>query len=193
MTNVTGVTVNILWEGGPGGETLPGAVTLNQGVGIASTVLNAVNGTSQTRSYIISSTFATDVNKINVWFQVVGTREGLVGGTTACGGIIQPNDHFVALPATGLCGVSVNLRAAAGVSTPVVTTVQDVGPWFPHASSTPANTCVGGSNPYWNTTGIPQAALNLCSSNGAGIDLADGTFSDLGLAGTTTILWRFGN
>lgn len=154
--------------------------------------LNALNGTNQTRYYIVSSTFATDTNRINVWFQVVGTQEGLVGSTTACGGTIQPNDHFVALPATGLCGVSVNLRATAGAPAPVVTTVQDVGPWFPHSSATSGNPCVGGSNPYWNTTGVPQAAGNPCSSNGAGIDIADGTFSDLGLTGTGTILWRFG-
>jgi hypothetical protein len=84
-------------------------------------------------------------------------------------------------------------RGAAGANASDVTTVQDAGPWYPHAVATSGNACVGGSNPYWNTTGVPLAAGNPCSTNGAGIDIADGAFSALELVGTSTILWRFGN
>src|SRR5881296_949089 len=45
-----------------------------------------------------------------VEFNVIATREGLVGSVTACSHQIVANDHFVALPSTGLCNVGVTLR-----------------------------------------------------------------------------------
>jgi hypothetical protein len=99
--------------------------------------------------YTVSSTHATVTNAINVWFQVLATREGLVGQQTACGTTILPDGHFVALPAGGLCGTSVNLRFGS--------------------TTTAGNPCVGPADRCWNTTGVPRAASDSCS-NGAGIE-----------------------
>lgn len=175
------------------GETLPSQITLNGGVGTASVTLKAVNLTNQTRWYTASSTWGgTNANAINVWFQVIATREAYSTRATACGYHMQGADHFVALPyGLSLCGITVNLRASP-VSASSVTAVQERGPWFPHSAPTEWNPCVGPPDPYWNTTGVPRAASAPCSSNGAGIDLAGGTYDDLGLAGNPVILWRFG-
>jgi hypothetical protein len=40
-------------------------------------------------------------------------------------------------------------------------------------------------------TGVPWAQTHSCSSNGAGVDLANGTFHDLGLTGNARIDWKF--
>lgn len=139
-------------------------------------------------------------------FRVFATDEGLVGGTTANGHVIQPNDHFVALPCS--CALSsdggnqfqvkINYN---GKST--IAPVWDTGPW---------NT----NDDYWDPpamrtwSGIPQGVPEAAAAyynhynNGedgsgrkvqipAGIDLADGTFNDLGLTQsdwvTVTFLW----
>ena len=121
-----------------------------------------------------------------VWFNVIATREGLVGQTTARGHVLVSNDHFVALPATDLCIVGVRLRNANNAED---TTVLDVGPWCP-------NTPVPGrfnqyncsSDGYWNTFGVPFAATASCATTHAGIDLVDATFANLGLTGNGNLL-----
>lgn len=140
---------------------------------------------------------------------VFATREGLVGKTTANGHVITENDHFVALPSTR--ALSPNGTGASSVRVCAPSTgrceyapVWDVGPW---------NT----QDDYWSTTrhyapdlpvGTPQAsaAYRLGHAGGldefgrqvrnpAGIDLADGTFTQ-GLQLTTnawievTFLWQ---
>ncbi|WP_405793438.1 hypothetical protein [Streptomyces sp. NBC_01506] len=139
--------------------------------------------------------------------RVFATREGLVGGTTANGHIIQPNDHFVALPSrrglspNGSGQYSVQVCGPARCET---APVWDVGPW---------NT----KDDYWNPSptremfkdlaqGMPeaQAAYETGYNGGrdgsgrtvlnpAGIDLADGTFYNVGLNDngwvTVTYLW----
>ncbi|MCD2196456.1 hypothetical protein LQ327_24070 [Actinomycetospora endophytica] len=141
--------------------------------------------------------------------KVFATREGLVGGTTANGHVIAPNDHFVALPSRrGLSprdtgDYTVKVCAATGRC--AWAPVWDVGPW---------NT----TDDYWNPAaarqtwkdlpqGTPQAqaafqqrynggkdGFGRAVVNPAGIDLADGTFyNDLGLRDngwvTVTYLW----
>ncbi|MEU6736334.1 hypothetical protein ABZ929_24635 [Streptomyces physcomitrii] len=139
--------------------------------------------------------------------QVFATREGLVGGTTANGHVIQPDDHFVALPSRR--GLSPNGSGDFSVEVcgPVrceTAPVWDVGPW---------NT----RDDYWNPSaeresfqdlaqGMPesQAAYETGYNGGkdgsgrtvlnpAGIDLADGTFYNIGLNDngwvTVTYLW----
>jgi len=71
------------------------------------------------------------------------------------------------------------------------TTVRDVGPWYPHSNAHTGNPCVGGEDPYWNTDGVPRVLGQNCDANNAAIDIGDGTFADLGLPGTGTVLWRF--
>ncbi|HEY3505974.1 MAG TPA: SH3 domain-containing protein [Actinocatenispora sp.] len=140
-------------------------------------------------------------------YRVYATREGLVGGTTANGHVITSNDHFVALPS----GKNLSPKGSSQYSVQVcgptrceTAPVWDVGPW---------NT----NDDYWNPAsvrsefkdvaqGTPEAqAAYLNGYNGgkdefgrkvlnpAGIDLADGTFYNVGLNDngyvTVTYLW----
>jgi hypothetical protein len=140
--------------------------------------------------------------------RLFATREGLVGGTTANGHVIRPNDHFVALPSRrGLSprdshAYSVKVCGPARCET---APVWDVGPW---------NT----KDDHWNTSremwgdlphGLPEAQAAYENgynggrdefgrqvANPAGIDLADGTFYNVGLNNngwvTVTYLWTGG-
>lgn len=128
--------------------------------------------------------------------RVFATREGLVGGTTANGHVILPNDQFVALPTrralapknSGDYSVRICTDARRCATVPV----WDVGPW---------NT----TDDYWNPPAVRQSWKDLPQgrpqaqaawenqhnggrdgfgrrvANPAGIDLADGTFYGLGL------------
>jgi hypothetical protein len=142
-------------------------------------------------------------------YTVYATREGLVGGTTANGHVIQPNDHFVALPSrrvlcpNGSQQYSVEVRnPATGQSE--VAAVWDIGPWNEH-------------DDYWNPSsqreawqdlpqGTPEAQAAYQHgynggqdgsgrhvANPAGIDLADGTFAAIGMTDNgfveVTFLW----
>ncbi|MDT0379772.1 hypothetical protein RM572_13485 [Streptomyces sp. DSM 42041] len=141
---------------------------------------------------------------------VFATREGLVGHTTANGHVIQPNDHFVALPSRrglsprGSHEYSVRVCGPARCET---APVWDVGPW---------NT----KDDYWNPSSVREMWKDLPQgrpeaqaayqddynggadqfgrqvANPAGIDLADGTFYNVGLNDngwvTVTYLWTGG-
>jgi hypothetical protein len=143
-------------------------------------------------------------------YQVYATREGLVGGTTANGHVIQTNDHFVALPsgrALSPNGTSTYSVTVCGPARCETAPVWDVGPW---------NT----TDDYWNPAGTRQSWGDLAQgmpeaqaayqtgyngghdqfgravSNPAGIDLADGTFYNVGLNDngwvTVTYNWTSG-
>ncbi|MEU0088275.1 hypothetical protein [Streptomyces sp. NPDC006274] len=139
--------------------------------------------------------------------RVFATREGLVGGTTANGHVIRPNDRFVALPsrrglsAKGSAEYSVRVCGPARCET---APVWDVGPWNIR-------------DDHWNPSsvremfkslpqGLPEAQAAYEDGyndgldgfgrrvlNPAGIDLADGTFYNVGLNDngwvTVTYLW----
>ncbi|WP_410664808.1 hypothetical protein [Amycolatopsis sp. lyj-84] len=127
-------------------------------------------------------------------YKVFGTREGLVGGTTANGHVIKSRDHFVALPS----GRGLAPKNTGNYTVRICRTdnsrceyapVWDVGPW---------NT----KDDYWNPSATRQMWKNLPQgkpeaqaayqdgynggkdefgrkvANPAGIDLADGTFWD---------------
>lgn len=144
-------------------------------------------------------------------FQVYATREGLVGGTTANGHVIQSHDHFVSLPSWtalndyGKTDYQVRITTADGTS--AVAPVWDTGPWNFHDN-------------YWDSprnefkdiaTGTPEAEKAYLNGynggvnesgagiyNPSGIDIGDGTFwDDLKLAGaqtdskvSVTFLWK---
>ncbi len=100
---------------------------------------------------------------------------------TVTGHIIRGNDIFVALPSRDALNVSVELyNPASGrrLTAPVL----DVGPW---------NT----NDPYWLTNSRPQAEsgkdLYGRTTNGAGIDLSNRVFRELGLKNNGWIYWRF--
>lgn len=142
-------------------------------------------------------------------FRVFGYREGLVGGTTANGHVIQPNDHFVALPCA--CALSskggneFQVRIEYNGKT-VTAPVWDVGPWNIDDNywDAPAD------RTYSNIPqGVPeaQAAYEDDYNNGrdgsgrtvgspGGIDIGDGTFADLGMTDSdwvkVTFLWTKG-
>ncbi|TDC80386.1 hypothetical protein E1193_17525, partial [Micromonospora sp. KC606] len=146
-------------------------------------------------------------------YRVFATRIGLVGEQTANGRIIQPRDHFVALPSRrGLAPLDsgdYTVRVCTvGGGRCAYAPVWDVGPW---------NT----RDDYWNPSavrenwkdlprGLPEAQAAYQNGyhggrdqfgrvvlNPAGIDLADGTFWD-GLRLTVnawvdaTYLWTAG-
>ncbi|WP_320065335.1 hypothetical protein [Micromonospora sp. RTGN7] len=127
-------------------------------------------------------------------YRVFATRIGLVGETTANGHVVQPRDHFTALPSRR----SLAPRGTGDYTVRVCTTsgsrceyapVWDVGPW---------NT----RDDYWNPAavrenwknlpqGLPEAQAAYQSGynggrdqfgrtvlNPGGVDLADGTFWD---------------
>lgn len=127
---------------------------------------------------------------------IFSTREGLVGGTTANGHVIVPNDRFAALPSRRALSSNFGHEREVRVSyrgRTTVVPVWDVGPWNTH-------------DDYWNPPNIretfkdlpmgkpeAEAAFYDRYNNGldergrvvrtpAGIDLADGTFwLDLGM------------
>jgi hypothetical protein len=144
-------------------------------------------------------------------YSIFATREGLVGRTTANGHVIRPNDHFVALPSRralnpndGVRDYKVrvcNPRNGRCEEAPVF----DVGPW---------NT----RDDYWNPSNVRENWQNLPQgkpeataayyqnynggrdqfgrqvANPAGIDLADGTWANIGMTNNdfvnVTFLWK---
>ena len=140
--------------------------------------------------------------------RVFATREGLVGGTTANGHRIVPNDQFVALPTRRALSPrgrgDYSVRICTDARRCATVPVWDVGPW---------NT----TDDYWNPPnirqswkdlpiGLPQAqaaferrhnagrdGFGRQVKNPAGIDLGDGTFYGLGLRNnawvTVDYLW----
>ncbi|MFG2432841.1 hypothetical protein [Streptomyces sp. NPDC048590] len=188
---------------------LPRAVTLVQ------TRITLVSGTADAAPAVgslrLSAVLEADPEKSlaaeALTASVYATREGLVGGTTANGHVIVPNDHFVALPSRrglspkGSGQYSVRVCGPARCET---APVWDVGPW---------NT----RDDYWNPSSVRETFKDLPQGrpeaqaayqngynggldgsgrrvlNPAGIDLADGTFYNVGLNNngwvTVTYLW----
>jgi hypothetical protein len=126
-------------------------------------------------------------------YRVFATRIGLVGNSTANWHVVQPSDHFVALP-------SRRTLSSRGSSEYTVQVCADNGrcAWAPVWDIGPWNT----TDDYWNLPavreswrdlpqGLPQAQAAFQDGynggrdqfdrrvkNPAGIDLADGTFYD---------------
>jgi hypothetical protein len=141
------------------------------------------------------------------------TDEGLVGGTTANGHVITEADHFCALPDRSVLNAddqtttySVDLKN--GSTTVHTVPVWDIGPWNIHDDywNAEASRSIysylnqGGTAGlgqymseaeqayYFGYNGgksepIPGHPNGYSISNPSSIDLADGTFSDIGLSG----------
>jgi len=114
--------------------------------------------------------------------KVKTTREGLVGGHTATGWIIDTKMPFVALPALRA------LRRFVRVTNPAngrscLAIVLDVGPWNIN------------DNNYVFLKHRPQAESGIDttgrSTNGAGIDLGEAVWAALGLSDNTEVEWEF--
>ena len=144
----------------------------------------------------------------SVSYQVYATREGLVGGTTANGHVIQPSDHFVALPSGSALspnGSSDYSVQVCGPSRCETAPVWDIGPWNTHDDYWDANRAEFTDLPqgkpeaqaaYQNGYNGGRDEFGRTVSNPAGIDLADGTFYNVGLNDngwvTVTYLWTGG-
>jgi hypothetical protein len=110
------------------------------------------------------------------------TREGLVGGVTASGYIVDTIVPFVALPAMRALGMAVRLHNPRN-ATGLIAIVLDVGPWNINDDAY----VFGGHRPEAETgtdsTGRP--------TNGSGIDLGEKAWSVLGMTDNTDIAWEF--
>ena len=163
---------------------------------------------SLTMSGDAATNAAPRLTPMSVSYQVYATREGLVGGTTANGHVIQPSDHFVALPSgsalspNGSGDYSVQV---CGPSTCETAPVWDIGPWNTHDDYWDANRAEFTDLPqgepeaqaaYQNGYNGGHDEFGRTVSNPAGIDLADGTFYTIGLNDngwvTVTYLWTGG-
>ena len=177
--------------------TLQLRLTLVRGVGGSPAVSKVTMRPNQTQAYSESVPAAQRRREgaariTGATYRLFGTREGLVGGRTANGHIIQNRDHFVALPSRRMLasngGREYTVQVCNGGRC-VTEPVWDVGPW---------NT----KDDYWSPASVRQMWKDLPQgkpeaqaayqngynggkdefgrrpANPAGIDLADGTFWD---------------
>jgi hypothetical protein len=169
---------------------LPTTFTISNGSTIRGINLNRVSGTQSGTVFRLAIRGYTIDYTLYTYFEVTGTIEGLVGGLTGCGHLIVANDRFVALPVSGLCNTRVivaNRATGASDNVPKL----DAGPYYPGGACDPTGS--QGGDPYWNTGTRPRVESQSCESgnNNAGIDLADGTASRIGIVGLGTVVWRF--
>src|SRR5690348_8047476 len=117
------------------------------------------------------------------------SREGLIGKTTASGHVIQPNDHFAALPSRKALNKSV-IVAYKGKN--ITTTVLDIGPWNKDEAWWENGSARGQFADLPRFVPEVWAAYEQGYNNGrdaagrfvtfpAMIDLGDGVYADLGL------------
>lgn len=169
---------------------LPSNFTLDCGRFAGTMMLNRVAGTERGTTYRfrLSTDGSTQDFEFFTYFRVHSTDEGLEGHTTACGNVIKPNDHFVALPVRGLCDQKVQVRNPVDFRLDA-TVKKDVGPHFggPSRCDPSGET----QDPYWNTGTRPRVEQVDCEAgnNNSGIDLATGTYVSLGRP--SQVIWRF--
>jgi hypothetical protein len=117
------------------------------------------------------------------------TREGLIGKTTASGHVVQPNDHFAALPSRKALNKSV-IVAYHGKN--ITTTVLDIGPWNKDEAWWETGSARGQFADLPRFVPEVWAAYEQGYNNGrdavgryvtfpAMIDLGDGVYADLGM------------
>lgn len=144
-------------------------------------------------------------------YTVFATDEGLVGGTTANGHVVQPNDHFVALPSGRALSPDGSDEYSVRVcynGTCQTDPVWDTGPWnvqdnyWDPAAQRQEFADVPQGTPeaqdaYDNGYNNGEDDEGRQISNPSGIDLADGAFQDLGLPTNeyvqVTYLWTGGS
>lgn len=114
--------------------------------------------------------------------RVKATREGLVGQTTASGYVIDTIVPFVALPSTRAVHRLVRLNNPATQKT-TYAVVLDVGPWNEHDDAY----VFGGARPQAES-GIDTRGRR---TNGAGIDLGERVWKELGMVDNSDVEWEF--
>ncbi|MEU6479887.1 VCBS repeat-containing protein [Streptomyces sp. NPDC047017] len=177
--------------------TVQARLILVAGSGGVSPAVTGLSTTADATGGRTMAPHAADAAATPLTYRVHATREGLVGGRTANGHVIQSNDHFVALPSgralSGEGGTEYSVRVCkAGTSTCETAPVWDIGPWNVR-------------DDYWNPSGVREEFSDLAQGtpeaqaaydsgynggrddgnrsvlNNAGIDLGDGVAADLGL------------
>lgn len=132
---------------------------------------------------------------------VRATREGLIGGKTATGYIVDVHVPFVALPSTAALRQWVKVyNSKTGKSCRAL--VMDVGPWEERDHSyvfQPATTQRNGIPPWDKVKDLdgirPRAEMGSDSrgreTNGAGIDLGEAVWAALGMKDNGLVSWEF--
>jgi len=115
---------------------------------------------------------------------VKATREGLIGRQTASGYLIDMVVPFVALPSVKALQRFVRLTNPLNQKS-CIAIVLDVGPWNTHDDAY----VMGGARPQaeseMDITGRPM--------NGAGIDLGERVWAELGMLDNSQVDWEFLN
>jgi hypothetical protein len=116
-----------------------------------------------------------------MWIRVKATREGLIGGKTASGYVVETHVPFVALPCVMALRRWIRIRRTGGAGQVIAeceAIVLDVGPHY--------------------TTDLPYVfhgrrprAESQPGGNGAGIDLGEKVWSLLGMTDNTDVEWEF--
>ncbi len=114
---------------------------------------------------------------------VKATREGLLGGKTSSGYVIDAVVPFVALPAVKALGRFVRVTNPANGKM-CLAVVLDVGPWNVHDDAYVFN----GARPAAETG---QSLSGTGTTNGAGIDLGEKVWHLLGMTDNTNVDWTF--
>lgn len=113
---------------------------------------------------------------------VKATREGLVGGHTASGYVIDRVVPFVALPSVKAIGRFVRVVNPTNGKT-TLAVVLDVGPWNEHDEAY----VFDGARPLAEKGTDTRGR----ATNGAGIDLSETVWRALDLHGNDVVLWEF--
>lgn len=128
---------------------------------------------------------------------VKATREGLIGGKTASGYIVDAIVPFVALPSTKALRRFVRVQNPAnGKST--IAFVLDVGPWNEHdhayvlqPATLPGLHATGGALPVQRPSAERGLDERGRATNHAGIDLGEAVWKVLGMTDNGPVLWEF--
>lgn len=115
---------------------------------------------------------------------VRATREGLVGGLTASGYTIDTVVPFIALPSTAALHRFVRLRNPLNGKT-AYAIVLDVGPWNEHDDAYVLG--LGTTRPAAESGRDTRGRV----TNGAGIDLGEKVWHQLGMTDNTDVEWEF--
>lgn len=113
---------------------------------------------------------------------VKATREGLIGGVTASGYVVDRHVPFVALPHSHALFKAVKVKNN-NTNKSIIALVLDVGPWNVHDEE------------YVFGDARPQAELGTDlfgrRTNHAGIDLGEYVWKYLGMKDNSNVEWEF--
>jgi hypothetical protein len=126
--------------------------------------------------------------------RVKATREGLVGGRTASGYVVDKVVPFVALPSTKALGKFVKIHNPKNGRF-TIAIVLDVGPWNGGKIRRKGTLINTDDDPYVFKNARPQAETGVDGrgrkTNGAGIDLGEKVWKELGMKDNTDVEWEF--